>query len=227
MTQPRWLAHLSGIFFFMFMTVFMMSAFAAKNDVEIREISFSYRPDTEAYFALQVADIRTRSNGIINKQAELDAYKQIYQSSDGTDVDFKTWTATTGSTAPKAFRLRLKLRSYQPEATTEIPITITMYAKVGEYFVDQKTYMVDHEHLKKTAKWIPFQTIEGAIPVLAGKEVYEYYSDPVLFGDFLLSIKHQFPVAVKAEVKLTNPDIIKSLEMPVNASQFALEDLQR
>lgn len=220
MTRRRWLIFLFGVI----LVLFILRAFAADRDVEIRQLSFSYCPDVEAFSALEILRVRNKNSGYIKTEQELDAYQDIYQATKGQDVGFNTWSPQIG-TAPKLFKLRVRLRNYSREASGEIPITTRLYAKTGDYLVHQQTFLVDEKHLWKTAKWVPFQVIEGVVPRLASQESYDYLVEPVRFGHYLATLRHQFPVALKAVVELKNPKTTRIIEMPVQADSFAVKNL--
>jgi hypothetical protein len=221
MPRKLWLITLSIVFFF---NLHLPEALAF-SVVELKDVAFSYRPEAEPFFVVETAKMRNSSNGFIDKYKELEAYNRIYKEIGGQDMDFDLWTAQGGA-GPKQFRIRARVKNYGNQVSTPLPITITLMAKVGAYFVDQQAYMVDQEHLQNTAKWVKMQTIQNTVPVLAGGETYDFFSEPVMFGSYLLSLEHQFPVALKATVQLNSLKDTKTVEIPVNGNHFALEDLQ-
>lgn len=221
MTRWRWMILLFAII----LTLLILRAFAF-TVVELKDAAFSYRPEAEPVFIAESTRLRNQNNGFINRQQELELYHRIVQSSDATDMDLDTWSSTQGK-APRQFRVRVRVKNYGDQASVETPVTIKLFAKVGEYYVDQSAFMVDQQHLASTAKWVPVQTLQGHIPVLARNEDYDYFSDPVMFGAYLHSLKNRYPTQLKAEISLLQTKAHKTIILPVQASHFALEDLNR
>lgn len=194
--------------------------------VEVREVAFSFYPEAEPHARLEMAEVRSNNSGYIYKRQELEAYRRVLETQPGELRDFDTWNAQ-GGPAPRIFRIRVQVKNYGNEPSGETPVNVLLMAKVGEFLVDQEAFMVDQAHLHNTAKWATVQTLSGVIPPLAQGETFDYYSEPVMFGAYLLGLKHQFPVALQATATLPQSSSTKTLEIPVKIDHFALEDLQR
>ncbi len=223
MNRRRWLIFLFGVILVLFILKALKSFGATPLNID--GAAFSYKPDIDAYYFTQITKLSTQNNGYIDKHQELEIYHKLYQTHQGTHQDLTAWNEAVG-TSPQEFSIRLRLYNNSINASHETPVTIAIDAKVGEYYVDTKAFMVDQKHLEKTARWIKCQTIHDKIPMLGSEETYTFYSKPLYFGAYLLSLKHQFPVAIRAKITLSGSKMAKVIEIPVYSDHFALEDLQ-
>ncbi len=221
MTRRRWLILLFAII----LTLFLLKAFAF-TVVEVKETAFSYRPAVEALAKLEGASLKIKRNGMSSRQEELELYHRLYAENPGTEQDLTAWSVRGGA-SPDEFSVRVKVRNYGDEASAEIPVTVNVSAKVGEYFVDQQAFMVARQHLTDTARWEPLQTVNCTIPILAPNQSYDVYCGPITFGAYLHSLENRFPVRLKAEILMNGKPTGKPLEIPVNPDYFAVDQLNR
>lgn len=192
--------------------------------VEMKEASFSYRPAAQTEYALQRGTLPQPAQGS-RRQSENSLYQALDEKFAVGEADLKAWQAQGGA-SPKRFRIRLKVKNYGNEASRPTPVMINLSLKTGDFLVDPDTLLVDHDYLAKTAKWQPWQTLTGTIPVLASNEWFTYFSEPIALGDYLLTLKNSYPVRLKAKILLKNGENQTCmLELPIVPDIFALDAL--
>ncbi len=220
MDRRRWLILLFAII----LTLFILKAFAF-TAVDLKESSFSYRPEADTYALLEKLGKRPQpQSGGLFAADQVDTITRVYQDPAATDVDLKHWTAKGGA-SPRQFRIRLKLRNYGNEASRPQSLKIIVSAKVGEYYVNPQSFLVDYDHLKKTAQWQEIQQMTDQIPVLAPNQTLNYFSETIPFGDYVNAMPNHHPFSVKAAIYLNQAKTPKVIEIPVTPHHFALKQL--
>lgn len=188
--------------------------------VELKEAAFSYRPEAGPYYALESQTIRNRNNGTLTRKQAFELYQKL-DACYPLEQDLNSWDAANG-VSPLVIRVRAKVKNYGNEASKEIPVKITLWGKLGEFYVNPRTLLVDELYLKRSAQWTLLETQSLTIPILGNNEWYTLLSRPIPLGGYWLTWKNRFPVALKAQVQLPTTGASKTFEIPVYPGPFAV-----
>lgn len=184
-------------------TLLATRAGTPKAPIRVESIDFYYKMDAKARFLDLKNRWQSENRGAlaISKASEL--ANEAYNQSNSESV-FDQWRYH-GGPAPSVFVSKAHIYNSGKTALLNVPVSVTVRAKVGDLRVDPIIQMTDYDYLKETAVWetVSIETI--TIPAIAPGEDLLLPLMKFRLLDFLASHPNRWPVLV--EVRMSSASL--------------------
>lgn len=183
------------------LTLLATHAASSRSAIQVESINFYYKPDEKARFL----DLKTRWQSENRGELSIDqaisladtAYRQA-----GINAPFKVWRYH-GGPSPWVFTGKAHLYNKTGQALLNVPLSVTLRAKVGDLRVHSALQMTDYDHLEETARWETVLQQTVPIPALAPGEDLQIETFRFAVLNFLKTHPNRWPVQL--EVRLSTP----------------------
>jgi hypothetical protein len=168
------------------------------SGLKAASLQFYYKLDGEARFIDLKTQWQTEHPGSLSfkKAAEL-AETATKQAS--VEAELPHWRAQ-GGPSPKIFTAKLHLYNTSPKPQVDIPLTITVKARVGELRVSPSTQLTSYDHLRRSAQWKTVSTRVLRVPVIAPEEDLQLEVAQFQLLPFLEKHPGQWPESIQVVV---------------------------
>lgn len=166
--------------------------------VKASSLDFYYKTDAKARFLDLKNQWQSKHRGEISlNQADEMAQEAYSQAS--VETPFSQWLFH-GGPDPRVFTGKLHLYNSSTKALLNVPLSVTLRAKVGELRVNPEIQMTDYDHLDDTARWEDVSSKTITIPALAPGEDMLVEVARFRLLDFLARHPNQWPSQVMVQV---------------------------
>ena len=178
-------------------------ASAGSTGLKAESLEFYYKTDENARYL----DLKTRWQS--ETQAELTYLKvselaeEAYKSAT-VESPFDQWRYQ-GGPAPNIFSGKVHLYNTGKQAWLNVPVQVTLRAKVGALRVNPALQTTDYGYLQQTARWETVSTRTVKIPVIAPGEDIQVEVGRFNLPSFLAKRANQWPAEV--EFQITAPQV--------------------
>ncbi|HEY9746814.1 MAG TPA: hypothetical protein V6C99_11415 [Oculatellaceae cyanobacterium] len=183
--------------------------FYYKLDEKARLIDLKVRHQTEQPGQLTwktLASLAEAADKAASVEAELPAWR--YQ----------------GGPSPQIFTAKLHFYNPGKNALSDIPMTVTVKAQLGDLRVSPLTQLTDYTHLQKTARWETISIQRRMIPIIAPGEDQLVEVARINLPDLLSKHPNRWPAAIR--VSVSSPLLgIAERELPLFPDHFAIPEL--
>jgi hypothetical protein len=179
-------------------TLLATRAGTPKAPIRVESIDFYYKMDAKARFLELKNRWQSENRGMlaINKAGEM--AKEAYDQSSVESV-FDQWRYH-GGPAPQVFTGKAHIYNSGKSALLNVPVSVTVRAKVGDLRVDPLIQMTDYDYLKETATWEMVSSETITIPALAPGEDMLLPVMKFRLLEFLAAHPNRWPVLLEVKI---------------------------
>lgn len=176
---------------------------ATGQPVKAESIGFFYKMDAHARYLDLKTKWQSGHRGELSIEQASELATEAYEKS-SVESPFEKWLFH-GGPSPYLFKGKLHIYNTTSAALLQVPLAVTIRAKVGELRVDPTIQMTDFEHLNATARWETVSQENLSVDALAPGE--DMLVDVMRFHllKFLKEHPNQWPT--RLEVVVTSPQL--------------------
>jgi hypothetical protein len=192
------------------------------GDIRVHSLDFYYKEDENARFLHLKNTWQSQHRGEISltKSDELatEAYRQA-----GVEAPFTRWRYQ-GGPSPKVFTSKIHLYNNGKRAVLNLPLKVSVRAKVGELRVKPDIQMTDYGYLQQTAHWEDVSSNTITVPALAPNEDMLVEVMRFRLMNFLAAHPNQWPTQVEVTVSAPQMATVRK-SLPLVPDHFVVPTL--
>jgi hypothetical protein len=177
------------------------NAVASYGALKVQSLGFFYKADEQTRFL----DLKTRWQaehlGEISHRKASELADEAYGKSD-VESPFTLWRYH-GGPSPNIFSGKVHLFNTGKEALLNVPMAVTLRARVGDLRVKPAIQTTDYDYLESSSRWVTLGRNTVTVQALAPGEDMLLEVGRFRLMDFLAENPNRWPVEV--EVQVTSP----------------------
>lgn len=170
--------------------------------VQVQSLDFYYKMDEKSRYLDLKNQWQSAHKGELNYAEASTLAAQAYDES-SVESELEQW-AYHGGPDPKVMTGKVHIYNVGQRALLNLPIKVTLRAKVGELRVNPAIQMIDYDYLNDTAQWLSVSSKTVKVAALAPGEDMLVDLGKFQMLDFLGKHPNQWPA--KLELRVDSPE---------------------
>jgi hypothetical protein len=138
---------------------------SSASSLRLQELSFYYRQDEAVRFLSLKSQHEHETERQLSPSEIPELVRKAYRLST-VESPLTIWRKQ-GGPSPRYFSAKLHLYNQSAQAVVDVPIQVTLRAKLGILRPDPMLHLSDYETLTKTAQWLTLRKATVKIPAIA------------------------------------------------------------
>lgn len=202
-------------------TVKKIDASIQKTDrLTLEKIEFYYRADEQARYIELKNKAQAEKRGELTPERNMEVAREAFDAS-SVEKPFDVWRYHGGPN-PNIFLIKAHVYNQTGQAQIDVPMTVSVRAKVGPLLVNPKTLLIDTQYLENTAKWMTLFQQQMTLPAIAQGEDMLFELRQFDLTEFLATHPGQWPTAITVSVSSSELDGEKTANLQMKPDHFVV-----